>query len=114
VTTASIAAQKGVNAVLLQEHQRAIQLFDESLTTYDRSLLRAYARILIQKAEAFFGLGTIDACVQYAQEALSYLKDTGAHKTMASVQSLSGRLQHSPWRKEPGVIALALALKERT
>src|SRR5205823_5379859 len=52
VTQASLAAQKGVNAVLLQEYGQAIRLIDESLTTYDPALIRGRARLLAQKAEA--------------------------------------------------------------
>jgi tetratricopeptide (TPR) repeat protein len=110
VTTASIVAQKGVNAVLLREHQRAVALIDKSLETYDTSLIRGYARLLVQKAEAFFGLGTIDACVHHAQEALSLAKGAGSSKTIARVQSLYGRLQQSHWRKELRVIQLGIAL----
>jgi tetratricopeptide (TPR) repeat protein len=65
VTTASIAAQKGVNAVLLREHQRAVTLIDESLKTYDTSLTRGYARLLVQKAEAFLGLGTMHVSIMH-------------------------------------------------
>ncbi|QBD82592.1 XRE family transcriptional regulator [Ktedonosporobacter rubrisoli] len=111
VTTASIAAQKGVNAVLLREHQRAITLIDESLKTYDTSLTRGYARLLIQKAEASLGLETIDACVHHALEALSLAKGAGSSKTIARVQTLHNCLQQSHWRKEPSVIRLGMALK---
>jgi tetratricopeptide (TPR) repeat protein len=112
VTTASIAAQKGVNAVLLHEHQRAVTLIDVSLKIYDTSLTRGYARLLIQKAEAFLGLGTIDACVHYAQEGLLLAKGAGSSKTIARVQALHSRLQQSHWRKESSVIQLGVALKE--
>lgn len=110
VTVASIAAQKGVNAVILHEHQRAITLIDESLKTYDTSLTRGYARLLIQKAEAFLGLGTIDACVHHAQEAFTLAKGAGSSKTIARVQVLHNRLQQSYWRKELSVIRLGVAL----
>jgi transcriptional regulator with XRE-family HTH domain len=110
VTRASIVAQKGVNAVLLRDHHRAIVLIDESLKMYDSSLVRGYARLLIQKAEAFLGLGTIDACVHYAQEALSLARGVESSKTVARVQSLYNQLQQSHWRKEPGVIQLGKAL----
>ena len=111
VTVASITAQKGVNAALLREHKRAVTLIDESLKTYDTSLTRGYARLLAQKAEAFLELGTVDACIHHAQEALSLAKSAGSNKTTARVQSLHGRLQQSHWRKEPGVIQLGIALK---
>jgi tetratricopeptide (TPR) repeat protein len=111
VTIASIAAQKGVNAVLLREHQRAVTLIDESLKTYDTSLTRGYARLLAQKAEAFLGLGTIDMCVHHAQEALSLAKGAGSSKTISRVQSLHNQLQQSHWRKELSVIRLGIALK---
>lgn len=112
VTAASITAQKGVNAALLGENQRAITLIDESLKTYDLSLTRGYARLLIQKAEVFLGLGTIDACVHHAQKALSLAQGAGSSKTIARVQSLHSCLQQLQWRKEPGVIQLGIALRE--
>lgn len=110
VTTTSLIAQKGVNSVLLCEYQQAIVLIDESLKTYDVALTRGYARLLIQKAEALWGLGTVDACVHHAQEALSLAKGAGASKTITRVQSLYSRLQQSHWRKEPSVISLGVAL----
>lgn len=112
VTTASIAAQKGVNAVLLREYQRAILLLDKSLKTYDTSLIRGYARLLTQKAEAFLGLGTIDACTSLAQEALLLARGAGSSKTTARVQALYNRLQQSHWRKESGVVQLGTALRD--
>src|SRR5207253_2226826 len=36
---ASVAAQKGIDAVLLQDHQNAITLLDRSLMTYDPTLI---------------------------------------------------------------------------
>jgi hypothetical protein len=97
--------------LLLREHQRAVTLIDESLKTYDTSLTRGYARLLVQKAEAFLGLGTIDACVHHVQEAFSLAKGAGSSKTIARVQALHSRLQQSHWRKEPGVIQLGIALR---
>src|SRR5581483_11614247 len=70
VTPASIAAQKGVNAVLLHDYRQAISLIDDGLKTYNQSLLRSRARLFAQKAEAFFRLDQLDACVATAQEAL--------------------------------------------
>lgn len=112
VTTASIAAQKGVNAVLLREYQRAVSLIDESLKIYDLSLTRGYARLLAQKAEAYLGLEAIDTCVHHAQEAFLLAKGAGSSKTTARVQSVYGYLQQSHWKKEPSVVQLGITFKE--
>ncbi|MBE3561253.1 MAG: helix-turn-helix transcriptional regulator [Ktedonobacteraceae bacterium] len=113
VTAASIMAQKGVNAVLLQDYAQAINYFGESLKIYDPSLLRGKARLLAQKAEAYFGHGTLDACISYAEDALFLARTAGSSRTIARVQALHTRLTQSCWRKEQGVTRLGKTLKER-
>lgn len=102
----SIAAQKGVNAVLLGNYQQAIRLLDESLVTYDPALIRGRARLLAQKAEAYYGLGAIEACTANANEALTLGRATGSSKTIARVRTLHGHLTQSSWRKELSVTQL--------
>lgn len=100
---ASFAAQKGVNAVLLGDYERAVELIDESLRTYDPALIRGRARLIAQKAEALYGDGLVDASVATAEEAWALATSVGANKTIARVKILHTTLLQSPWRKEQSV-----------
>jgi tetratricopeptide (TPR) repeat protein len=107
---ASVTAQKGINAVLLHDHHRAIALIDKSLTTYDPALIRGRARLLAQKAEALYGIGLIDESVTIAEEALGLARSVGANKTFARVRNLHSSLLQSAWRKERGIARLGALL----
>jgi transcriptional regulator with XRE-family HTH domain len=109
---ASITAQRGVNAVLLHDYQQAIKLIDESLKRYDPTLIRGRARLVAQKAEAYYGLGKVEECTTLAMEALSLGYSVGASKTIARVKNLHEALIQSPWRKEQGVVSLEMMLLE--
>lgn len=113
VTPASIAAQKGVNTVLLCDYDHAITLIDQSLKTYNPSVIRGRARLIVQKAEAFFGLGMLDDCTSNALEALLLARAAGSNKTIARVTTLYTALTESSWRKEQSVIQLGKALLEK-
>ncbi len=82
----SIAAQKGVNAVLLHDYRRALALIDKSLTKYDPTFIRGRSRLLAQKAEAYYGLGFIDESAITAEEALTFAQSVGSNKTVARVR----------------------------
>lgn len=110
VTPASIAAQKGVNAVLLHDYRQAIRLIDDGLKTYNQSLIRARSRLFAQKAEAFFRLDQLDACVTTAQEALGLATAAGAAKTIGSIKTLHTALAESRWWHEQPVIQLGRIL----
>lgn len=107
---ASVTAQKGVNAVLLKDDQRAIALIDRSLTKYDPTLVRGRARLIAQKAEAYYNLRLLDACVVTAEEALTLANSVGSSKTVSRVEKLHANLAQSPWRKEPSVARLGALL----
>ena len=107
---ASLAAQKGVNAVLLEDYQQAIKLLDASLVIYDPALIRGRARQLAQKAEAYYGLGAIEACTASANEALTLGRSAGSSKTIARVRTLYDHLLQSSWRKESSVTQLGETL----
>src|ERR1700687_5615071 len=83
---ASYTAQKGINALLLHDYRRALALMEKSLQTYDPALIRGRARLLAQKAEAYYGLGMVDASVMIAEEALVLAHSVGANKTHARVK----------------------------
>jgi tetratricopeptide (TPR) repeat protein len=106
VTTASIAAQKGVNAVLLRDYRQAIILIDKSLTTYDPALIRGRARLIAQKAEACYGLGIIDDCITNASTALTLAQSAGSNRTIARVRALHTALIQSSWGKEQSIVQL--------
>lgn len=106
----SITAQKGVNAVLLHDYQRALALIDKSLTKYDPTFIRGRARLLSQKAEAYYGLGSIDECAATAEEALILARSVGSNKTVARVTTLHTSLLQSTWRKERSIARLGAVL----
>ena len=107
LNSASILAQRGVNAVLLYDYQQAVKLIDKSLDDYDPTLIRGWARLLAQRAEAYHGLGQLDACVSNAQEAFTMASSVGSSKTLDRVKSLHTHLLQSPWRKEQAVTQLS-------
>ena len=102
-TKASLLAQKGIDALLLGDYQQAITLIDQSFTIYDPALVRGRARAIAQKAEAYFGLGAIDACVAQAKEALMLGRAAGSNKTIHRIQKLHATLIQSPLGKEQSV-----------
>jgi len=106
----SITAQKGVNAVLLHDHRRALALIDKSLTKYDPTFIRGRSRLLSQKAEAYYGLGLIDECAFTAEEALTMAQSVGSNKTVARVRDLHSSLKQSQWRKERSIARLGALL----
>ena len=107
---ASVTAQKGINALLLHDHHRALALIDKSLITYDPALIRGRARLLAQKAEALYGLSLIDESVTIAEEALGLARSVGANKTFARVRNLHISLQQSSWGKERSIARLGALL----
>ena len=110
VTPASISAQKGINAVLLHDYKQAINLIDESLNTYDPALIRGRARLIAQKAEAYYGLGMIDDCTTQALTAVTLARSAGSNKSEDRIKILYNRLIQSSWGKEQSVIQLGQTL----
>ncbi len=110
--TASIMAQKGVDAVLLQDFSQAVHLISSSLVIYDPRLVRGRARLVAQRAEAYYGLGVLDACIQDAQEALTLAQSVGSNKTRSRIEKLHADLCQSTWRKEESVARLGAMLRE--
>lgn len=109
--TSSVLAQRGVNAVLLKDHNDAIHFLDTSLMTYDPTYVRGRARLTAQKAEAYYGLGLLDASTATAKQAVFMGQSVGSKKTIARVQALYATMQlDSHWEKESVVIDLGRAL----
>lgn len=77
---------------------------------YNPTFIRGRARLLAQKAEACFGLGSVEESVMFAEEALRLAGSVGSQKTIARIQSLHGLLQASRWRKERCVARLGALL----
>lgn len=108
--TSSVMAQKGVDAVLLHDNERAVALIDKSLLTYNHTYVRGRARLMAQKAEAYYGLGFIDMCCITAEEALTLARSAGSSKTIGRVRNLFASLQASRWRNETSVARLRALL----
>ena len=103
---ASLTAQKGVNAMFLNEYKLAIELIDKSLISYNPTLIRGRARLFAQKAEAYFILGIIDACVDNLKKAYALARSSGSSKVMDKVKAQYCNLTHSKWRKDRYVTEL--------
>jgi transcriptional regulator with XRE-family HTH domain len=110
VNIVSILAQKGVNAVLLGCYQDAIAMIDQSLVTYDHAFIRGRARLIAQKAEAYYGLKQIEACTGLAEESYHLAQAAGSRKTFERLQQLYALLIRSRWRKGTGVVRLGALL----
>ncbi len=110
VNITSVLAQKGVNAVVLQQYHNAIILIDQSLKHYHPAYIRGRARLIAQKAEAFYGLKQIEECIEVAEEAFTLANAVGSRKTIERLQKLHLTLVKSRWRKEVGVERLGALL----
>ena len=108
----SITAQKGINAVLLHDHHRALALIDKSLASYNPTFVRGRARLLSQKAESFYGRGHIEESVNTAEEALTLARSVGSNKTIARINTLHTTLAQSTWRKERSIARLGALLSQ--
>lgn len=105
--TSSLEAQKGVNSILLNNYKQAVDQLDSSLIEYDPTLIRGRARLLMQKSEAYYGLGILDACVSNLKEAFILASSAGSSKIISKVHSLHKDLTQSKWRKERVVADLS-------
>ncbi len=110
LNTTSIVAQKGINAVLLHDNERAITLIDKGLIQYDPTLIRGRARLQAQKAEAYYGLGLVDISVATAEDALTLANSVGSNKTVRRIRDLHNQLVDSSFRKESSVHRLGALL----
>ena len=107
---ASVTAQKGVDAAFLHDYDRAINLIDKGLAHVTPTFIPTRARLTIQKAEAYFGLGEIDFCLIHAEEAFTMARSTGSNKTISRVKNLHTGLVQSKWKNERGVSRLGALL----
>ncbi|HLZ64186.1 MAG TPA: helix-turn-helix transcriptional regulator [Ktedonosporobacter sp.] len=105
-----VVAHKGVDALLLNDYDRALKLIDKSLKMYNPTLTPGRARLLARKAEAYYGLNEIDDCTAVAEEALMLSYSVGASNTITRVKSLHATLAQSRWGREPGVARLGAVI----
>ena len=114
--TEYLNAQKGVSAVILQDYDRALRLFDKSLKTYDPTRVSERARLIVSQAKAYYGRGNIDYCTDSAKEAFTLLSAVGARNHLTQVKQLYARLLHGGWARERGTVELGMmiAAYERT
>ncbi|SDZ37971.1 helix-turn-helix domain-containing protein [Thermoactinomyces sp. DSM 45892] len=112
LNSSSLSAQRGVNAVYLGDYKQAIDQIDKSLAKYNPTIVRGRARLLIQKAKSYMGLGSLDSCVQNAQEALMLANSIGSSRIINNVKELHDELRKSKWRKEQYVVDLGNIISE--
>jgi tetratricopeptide (TPR) repeat protein len=110
LNTTSVMAQKGVNTVLLKNYDQAIALLNTGIAQYNPKLMRGRARLIAQKAEAYYGLGYVDQSTEAAEMAYSIARNIGSEKTISRVKNLYAALQQSPYRKAKSVINLGMML----
>ena len=113
-SAASVMAQRGVNAALLQDYTNCIELIDKGLKTYDATLVRGRARLIMQKAEAYWALGQIDACTLHTREAVLLARSAGASRTIERARNLYTTLLQSPHRKDQGIAELSEVISIRS
>ncbi len=106
----STVAQKGVDSVFLGEYREAIELIDQSLKIYDPRGVSGRARLIAMKAEAYLKIGSLDACINNAKEALTLAQTVGLHKIVDRVMKLHAELQQSRWKEEASITQLGQML----
>ena len=106
----STLAQKGVDAVFLGEYKSAVESIDQSLKSYDPTGISGRARLIAMKAEAHYEMGTLDACVSDAQEALILAQAIGSSKIVIRIKNLHTHLQQSPWKEDNSLVQLGTML----
>jgi transcriptional regulator with XRE-family HTH domain len=112
LSTTSVTAQKGVNAVLLKDYRQALVLLNVGIAHYDPQLLRGRARLIAQKAEAFWGLGDIDQSMDAAEAAFKIANTVGSKKTISRITNLYHFIEQSSYRKEKSVSRLGEMLAQ--
>ena len=75
-----------------------------------RQFIRGRARLIAQRAEAYYGLGLIDVGVANAEEALILARSVGSNKTITRVRNLHMNLTQPSWRKERCIARLGAVL----
>jgi transcriptional regulator with XRE-family HTH domain len=109
-TASSVIAHRGIAAALLKDHRNAISLLDKSLIAYDPTMIRGRARLLAQKAEAYFGLSYIEECSGTAEETIYLARSVRSSRTETLIRGLYHKMQGSRWQKEPAVARLGAVL----
>jgi len=56
------------------------------------------------RAEAYLKMGSLDACIDNAKEALILAQTVGLHKIVDRVMKLHAELQQSRWKEEASII----------
>lgn len=89
---------------------RAIELIDQGLKSYDPTGISGRARLIAMKAEAYYKMGTLDACVSNAKDALILAQAIGLSKIVARIKKLHTDLRQSPWKEESNIAQLEAML----
>lgn len=107
---ASLTAHKGINALLLGDYERAVALIDKSLGDYDPILIPRRARLLVKKAEAYYGMKEVDACTNVAEEAWKLAYQVGATRAILRIHGIHAKLASSRWSNDTRVRRLGALL----
>jgi tetratricopeptide (TPR) repeat protein len=107
-----VHAQKGIVALILQDYDRAVRLFDKSLKTYPPTRVPAKAGLIVRQAEAYYGRGTVDYCADAAKEAFSLAVAVGKKNILVRVKQLHTKLLHDGWVRERGTVELGMMIAD--
>ncbi|MBV8822849.1 MAG: helix-turn-helix transcriptional regulator [Ktedonobacteraceae bacterium] len=107
-----VHAQKGIVALILQDHDRAVRLFDKSLKTYPPTRVPAKAGLIVRQAEAYYGQGSVDYSADAAKEAFSLAVAVGKNNILVRVKQLHTKLLHDGWTRERGTVELGMMIGE--
>ncbi|MBV9705840.1 MAG: hypothetical protein JO125_00340 [Chloroflexi bacterium] len=107
-----VNGQKGIAALMLQDYDRALRLFDKSLKTYPPTRVPAKASRISYQAEAYYGQGNIDYCAEAAKEAFTLAAVVEAKNTLVRVKQLHTKLLHDGWTRERGTVELGVMIAD--
>ncbi|MBV9691933.1 MAG: helix-turn-helix transcriptional regulator [Ktedonobacteraceae bacterium] len=103
---------KGTNALLLRDYDRALRLLDKSLKSYDQTRVLEKARLIVRKADAYYGQGNVDYCTDTAKEAFTLASTVEAKTTLVRVKGLHTRLLRGAWARERGTVELGMMIAD--
>jgi tetratricopeptide (TPR) repeat protein len=103
---------KGTNALLLHDYDRALRLIDKSLRSYDPTRVLGRARLIVRKADAYYGQGDVDYCTDTAKEAFTLAAAVEIRNTLMRVKHLHTKLLHDGKARERGTIELGMTIAD--
>jgi tetratricopeptide (TPR) repeat protein len=107
-----VHGQKGIAALMLQDYDRAVRLFDKSLKTYPPTRVPAKAGLIVCQAETYYGQGAVDYSADAAKEAFSLAVAVGKKNILVRVKQLHTRLLRDGRARERGTIELGMMIAD--